>query len=265
MTLGCDSSAAPRPVPVAPADTTPVAGVAPHAAADPVATPPPGTLTGTILETMDSGGYTYLRLKTADGEVWAAVNQATLKKGATVTVLNGMTMDGFESKTLKRKFDHIVFGNLAPGASAGAPTSSAAGGPGQPGMDPQLLAGIAAQHASIANDPVDVGEINVKKAEGKDAKTVAEIFSGKAALKDSTVVVRGKVVKYNAGILGRNWIHLRDGSGSRDKKDDDITVTTTGATAVGEVVVARGTVHLARDFGAGYSYEVILEDAELVK
>ena len=77
--------------------------------------------------------------------------------------------------------------------------------------------------------------------------------------------VRGKVVKYNPDIMGRNWIHLRDGSGSRDKKDDDITVTTTETAAVGEVVVVRGTVHLDRDFGAGYAYPVILEDAQITK
>ena len=265
LAVGCNSSAAPRPVPVAPVRTAPAGSEAPPGTAETTAPNPPGTLTGTILETMDSGGYTYLRLKTAGGEVWAAVNQAAVKKGATVTVVNGMTMDGFESKTLKRKFDHIVFGSLASGASAAAPAGAAASASSQPTMDPQVLAGIAAPHASVASGPADVGEISVKKAEGKDARTVAEIFAGKVALKDSLVAVRGKVVKYNPGILGRNWIHLRDGSGSRDKLDDDITVTTTGTTAVGDVVLVRGTLHLDRDFGAGYAYTVILEDAELVK
>jgi hypothetical protein len=261
LAIGCSSQAAPPPPVMANATTPPpVASSHTSAAAQGNPAAPPqggGSLSGTVLETMDSGGYTYLRLRTSGGEVWAAVRQAAVEKGSQVTVVNGMTMTGFESKTLKRTFDHIVFGNLggsaASGATAGAPA------------DPHALAGIAAPHAGIASGPADVGTIDVKKAEGQDARTVAEIFAGKASLGDKQVSVRGKVVKYNPDIMGRNWIHLRDGSGSRDKKDDDITVTTTQTAAVGDVVVVRGTVHLDRDFGAGYAYPVILEDAKIIK
>ena len=87
----------------------------------------------------------------------------------------------------------------------------------------------------------------------------------KNLIKDTVVAVRGKVVKYNPGIMGKNWIHLRDGSGSREKKDDDITVTTLDSAAVGDVVLVRGTVHLDRNFGAGYVYPVIIEDAKVSK
>jgi hypothetical protein len=268
LAIGCSSQAAP-PSPArgisGQRDTTtppPIDSSSLSAAAqamDPGAPPQPdGALTGTVLETMDSGGYTYLKLQTPGGEVWAAVRQAVVKKGSQVTIVNGMTMVGFESKTLKRKFDHIIFGSLGGDAASGSAAAGAA-------MDPQVMAGIAAQHAGVASGPAEVGEISVKKAEGKDARTVAEIFAAKASLKDTQVSVRGKVVKYNAGIMGRNWIHLRDGSGSRDKKDDDITVTTTEAAAMGDVVVVRGTVHLDRDFGAGYAYPVILEDAKITK
>ena len=73
------------------------------------------------------------------------------------------------------------------------------------------------------------------------------------------------VVKVTPEVMGKNWLHLRDGSGSREKKDDDITVTTTAMAAVGDVVVVRGVVHLDRDFGAGYTYPVIIEDAKVTK
>jgi hypothetical protein len=268
LAIGCGSQAAPpapaRGVAGQQGRTTPPSidspGLRTAAQETNPATPPQADapLTGTVLETMDSGGYTYLRLKTSGGEVWAAVRQAAVEKGSQVTVVNGMTMVGFESKTLKRKFDHIVFGSLGRSAGSGATAAGAQ-------MDPQVLAGLAAPHAGVASGPADAGEINVRKAEGKDARTVAEIFAGKASLKDSLVSVRGKVVKYNPGIMGRNWIHLRDGSGSREKHDDDITVTTTQAAAVGEVVVVSGTVHLDRDFGAGYAYPVILENATITK
>jgi hypothetical protein len=215
------------------------------------------TLTGTVLETMDSGGYTYLRLKTADGEAWAAVQKAVVKKGSPATVVNGVTMTDFESKTLKRKFASIVFGSLG----SGAPTAPA----GE--MDAETKAHIAEQHAGVVSGTVspEMGGISVKRAEGPDARTVAEVFAGKATLKDKVVTLRGKVVKYNPGIMGRNWIHLRDGSGSHDKKDDDITATTADGAALGDVIVVRGTVHLDRDFGAGYAYPVIIEDARITR
>ncbi len=203
------------------------------------------SVTGTVLETMDAAGYTYMKLKTAEGETWAAVNQSKVEKGATVTVTNPMPMDGFESKTLNRKFEHIVFGTLSTGAEAPA--------------------AMAAQHAAAARGPADVGDVKVDKAPGPDGRTVAQVFAEKAALKGKTVSVKGKVVKFNGGIMGRNWVHLRDGSGSAEKKDDDLTVTTSDAVAVGDVVTATGVVGVDKDFGAGYAYPLIIESAKVVK
>lgn len=222
------------------------------------------TVAGTVLETMDAAGYTYIRMKTPKGEIWAAVKKAVVKKGSEVTVVNAIPMDGFESKALKRKFDHIVFGSLAAGTGQAAGGSPLASGHATPTKE-QAQAVVAAQHAAAANAPVDVGEIKVKKAEGPKGKTIAEIFSARASLKDAPVAVRGKVVKYNPAIMGKNWIHLRDGSGSRQNKDDDITVTTLDAAAVGDIVLVQGKVHLDRDFGAGYIYPVIIEDAKVSK
>ena len=222
------------------------------------------SITGTVLETMDAAGYTYMRLKTSNGEIWAAVQKTNVKKGSEVTIVNATPMDGFESKTLNRKFDHIVFGSLSTGTSPAAGIPPFAPGHAMP-MDKQAQAAMAEQHAGAASGPVDAGKIKVKKAEGAEGKTVAEIFANKASLKDTPVAVRGKVVKYNPGIMGKNWIHLRDGTGLRDKKDDDITVTTSDSAAVGDVVLVRGMVHLDRDFGAGYVYPVIIEDAKVSK
>ncbi len=222
----------------------------------------PNRIVGTVLETMDAAGYTYMRLKTGQGEIWAAVPKSAVKKGSEVTIVNAVIMNGFESKTLKRKFDRIVFGNIDGGA--GAPEGFAPFAPGH-GTPKGNQATVAGPHAGLANAPAETGKIKVKKAEGAEGRTIAEIFAGKASLKDKSVVVRGKVVKYNPGIMGKNWIHLRDGSGSMEKKNDDLTVTTLDAAAVGDVVVVRGTLHLDRDFGAGYTYPVIIEDAKVSK
>jgi hypothetical protein len=121
------------------------------------------------------------------------------------------------------------------------------------------------QHPPVTVAPADTDAIKVAKAEGGEGKTVAEIFAAGTSLKDAPVAVRGKVVKFSAGIMGKNWIHLRDGSGSRAKQDDDLTVTTLDTATAGDIVLVRGVVHLKRDFGAGYTYPVILEDAKVTK
>jgi tRNA U54 and U55 pseudouridine synthase Pus10 len=155
-------------------------------------------------------------------------------------------MTNFESKGLKRKFDKIVFGDLA-GAGAIVPKD-------KPDIG-KVHAGLTAARAAA--------DVKVPKASGPNARTVAEIVTGRAALKDKTILVRGKVVKYNPGILGTNWIHLRDGSGSAAEQTNDVLVTSKSETTLGEVVLVKGVVRTDKDFGAGYSYRVMIEATEL--
>lgn len=190
---------------------------------------------GEVLEVQEVESYTYLRLKTSEGETWAAVGKASVAKGAQVVIENAMTMNDFESKSLKKTFKTIIFGTL--------------GG-----------AGISAAHAA---KPVDVGDVKVPKAAGANAYTVAEIVTKAKLLKDKQVVVHGKIVKYNAGIMGKNWVHLRDGTGSEGS--NDILVTTQNQAKAGDVVTVKGVVRNDKDFGAGYSYKVLIEEATLQK
>lgn len=189
---------------------------------------------GEVLEVQEVESYTYLRLKTSEGETWAAVGKAPVVKGAQVVIENAMTMNDFESKSLKKNFKTIIFGTL--GGAAGA------------------------AHAA---KPVDVGDVKVSRATGANAYTVLEIVTKAKALKDKQVVVRGKIVKYNAGIMGKNWVHLRDGTGSEGS--NDILVTTQNQAKAGDVVTVKGVVRNDKDFGAGYSYKVLIEEATLQK
>ncbi len=210
---------------------------------------------GSVLETMNAGPYTYVRLNTAEGEIWAAVNEAVLKPGTEITIGEAMWMENFESKTLNRKFDRILFGSLLGGDGAAALP------PGHPAPG----AAVAGQAPPAGVGSAEPDEVKVEKAPGKDGRTVAEIYAEKAALNGREVVVRGKVVKWNAEILGRNWLHLRDGSGSADKQDHDITVTTSEVVAKGDIVTIRGKLALDQDFTAGYTYPVIIEEAKVIK
>ena len=204
------------------------------------ALPPAPPLTGEVVESRDVQGYTYLRIKTASGETWAAVPTSVVKLGSQIGIANPVTMQNFESKTLNKRFDKIVFGQiLDPLAKPAAPASAA---------------------------PASASAITkVTKAVGPDAKTVAEVVTGKAGLKDKTVLVHGQVVKASTGILGKNWLHLRDGSGSAAAGTHDVLVTTLDNAAVGDIVNARGKVRTDVDLGSGYAYAVLIEDASLRK
>jgi len=204
-------------------------------------TPPGAAVAGEVLETKDVESYTYLHLKTAQGETWAAVPTTTVKKGAKVTIENPMVMNNFQSKALKKTFDKVVFGTLAGQVPAGAAAASA--------------------HPPVVQGP-DTPDIKVPKAAGADARTVAEVLAQGAGMKDKPVLVRGKIVKINSGIRGVNWVHLRDGTGSAADQTNDLIVTTTDELKVGEVVTLKGVVHTNLDFGAGYAYKVLVEEGK---
>lgn len=251
-------SEAPTAAPVATAQAAPAASIAPESSTK---------LAGKVLESFDAAGYTYLRVATTAGEEWAAVAQTKVAEGSNVTIDAQMTLENFESKSLNRKFDRIVFGTIAaPNAALprGGMMSSAAMPAGHPPVDGAQPAanpmGSPAQHMA---GPANAGDVKVEKAAGPNAKTVAEIWRGKAALADKPVVVRGKVVKFLGGIMGKNWLHLRDGSGSAENGDHDITVTTDDKVAVGTIVTVTGVVRVDKDFGAGYRYEAIIEEAKV--
>ena len=220
----------------------PAAIAAPAPAPQP-ASPSSNQLSGKVLESFNGGGYTYLRIATANGEQWAAVRETQIASGTNVAVDVQLTMEKFESRTLNRTFDRIAFGEI--------------GGAKPAGMPPAML--TPAQHMQ----PPDRGTIAVEKAAG--GSSVAEVYAQKASLSGKEVVVRGKVVKYLGGIMGTNWIHIQDGTGSKAAGNNDLTVTTDEQAAVGDVVTVRGTLATDKDFGAGYLYPVIVEKARLEK
>ncbi len=196
---------------------------------------------GTVAETMDSGGYTYVLLDTGSEKIWVAATQTLVKVGQRVSVPPGMAMRNFASKTLNRSFDQIYFvGGIYPEGVVQTAGGSAQG------------TGSAGMTAS-ADTPVE----RVPKAEG--GYTVAEILAADATLDGQPLKVRGRVVKFTPNIMGVNWMHIQDGSGG------DLTVTTHGSLAKGDLVLVEGLLSRNRDFGAGYSYPVMIEKAQVTK
>lgn len=204
-----------------------------------------GVVKGEVLEVQQVESYTYLLLKTKDGDTWTAVAKAAVKKGATVSIDNVTVMSNFESKTLKKTFPTILFGTLI-----NPPASN---------KDAHFMGSAF----PVFSQKVNSADVKVPKASGANAKTVAEIITKAGELKDKPVLLKGKVVKYNPGIMGKNWIHLRDGSGSAANETNDILVTTQNPANIGDIVTANGIVRTDKDFGAGYAYKVLIEEATL--
>lgn len=200
----------------------------------------PRTLKGVVQEALPAGGYTYILIKTPAGPEWAAVTKAELKAGAKVTVYESTVMEDFTSPVLKRTFKRVVFGTLEGSGAAPHP----AGTPAPPALPPTSAAAPRPQGA-----PTELSVADVYKR-GKE-------FAGKL------VAVRGKVVKANANILGKNWYHLQDGSGDAKAGTNDLTLTAPGSAAKGDTVRAVGVLAANKDLGSGYAFAVILEDAEL--
>lgn len=198
------------------------------------------SISGTVLETMDSGGYTYAKIDRGGSQVWTAGPASKLVVGAHVGAVTGTLMSGFRSETLNRTFDQIYFVSSFPGAAGAAAANPHAGTAAPAPANTEKMEKI---------EPVTGGT------------TIADVFASKDALAGKAVVVRGKIVKLNNEIMGRNWIHLRDGTGGAGT--NDLLITTTATAALGDVVVARGTLATHKDFGGGYKYDVVVESATL--
>ena len=210
-----------------------------------------GGLSGKVVETMDSGGYTYVCLQKKGKKTWVAVPQTKVTVGSTMSFQPGMVVPNFSSPSLNRTFDEIVF-------SAGPASGGAAE---MPAGHPAISTGAGSKVQVSSKD----GAIKVEQAKGPNANTVADVHAKRESLNKKTVQVRGKVVKVNKGIMNRNWAHLQDGTGDQKKGTHNLVATTQEVPAVGDVVTVTGVVATDRDFGGGYLYTVIIENATFTK
>ena len=227
---------------------------------------PQSPVKGTVLETMDAGGYTYVNVATDDGEKWIAVNQTSLAVGEEITYLDGMVMQNFFSKSLDRTFPQIVFSGGIVGGGAGTPSMPAPTGSDAQSFSQALSTEGTGAPTSTGSQKavVPFSEIKVEKAPGENSYTVEEIHSKAAELNGKTVIVKGKVMKVSPRIMGRNWIHIQDGTGNPEANTHDLVVTSSEEPAAdAEIITLEGVLAANKDFGSGYSYAVIIEEATI--
>ncbi len=208
-------------------------------------TVPPGNHKVEIKEVVQATSYTYLRVEEFGNDVWIAVNKGDYKPGETVYYANPMEMHNFESKDLQRTFETILFvqdiGYQPIVERRGTMPGAMGGGSSEP------------------SKPV-LSKIDVDVELPAEAVAIGDLWNNKDQYSGQVVTVRGKVTKVNPSIMGRNWIHIQDGSG--DETHFDLTVTSNDLPEVGAIVTYRGTIATDKDFGYGYAYDLMMEEAE---
>ena len=214
---------------------------------------------GTVMEVIDAGRHIYISVKTGEKLVWIAVADFDGKPGDEVLVPPGVPVSDLHSEKLNRSFKMIYFvGNIhkvdknaAGNEKSILPESHSTTSPTQNRMIHPSMEDLTAGPA------VDIGK--VEKAKG--GKTVFEIISESKNLAGKNILVRAKVTRFKPNIMGKNWLHVRDGSG--DKGQNDLVVTTGDKARIGDLILIRGIVSVDRDFGFGKKYPVIVENAKI--
>lgn len=200
--------------------------------------------TGKIIEHIQSGGYSYLQLKEKKDIIWVAVPKTDLKKGEVITVTEQMWMKNFESKTLNKTFDKILFATYKNNRYSQNDVRKA-----EDIQFPSL--------ASVLKIPK---EEKVVLTDALKINSVKELKSKKSELKDKTIQLNGKVTKILRGIMKTSWVHVSDKNGDsiifRAKKEE---------LAVGDNIVATGILHTDVDYGYGYTYETIVTSSNFKK
>lgn len=243
---------------------------------------PNWSFTGKVVETIDAGGYTYVLADNGTEQKWVAIMKTDLAKGEEVTFADGLLMRNFESKSLNRTFDEIVFSSgAAVGKTPHQPKAPAATAPQEttpPGGTSADSFEKAVQSegggAPIAGMPGAMGggkpvvpfeNIKVERATGENSATVGELYDKSADFNGKKILLRGKIVKVSKNIMGKNWIHIQDGTGDAAKNTHDLVATSQDAPNVGDTVTISGTVQTEKDFGSGYKYDIIVEEATITQ
>ena len=196
-----------------------------------------------VEEVLQTSSYTYLFGKVNGESLWLATLKLNASAGDTFYYEEGLEMIDFNSKELDRTFESVIF-------LEGVYTSEASlqGGANISGS-PQITNSAASTINSVI-EPVEGGV------------TIAELMANKSEYEGKKVKLKGTVVKYNAGIMGKNWIHIQDGTANGT--ENDLTVTTEMSAKVGDIITIEGVITLDKDFGAGYFYKIIVEEGKIM-
>lgn len=195
-----------------------------------------------VEEVIQTTSYTYLKFQKGEKVSWGAIpKREDIEVGSTYYYEGAMEMKNFQSKELNKTFESVYF------------LESISNEP-----YPEAGSMIEKTKGSPKIGDMEVG--NIEPIEG--GITIGELYKNKKEYAGKEVKIHGLVVKYTSSVMGKNWVHIQDGTKYGDKLD--ITITTSDVVDNGDIVTFEGTVFLDKDFGYGYKYDVIIEDAKLI-
>jgi len=198
----------------------------------------------TVTEAIPGSTYTYLNGSNGTNNIWVAIRNQPIEIGKTYYYTDALEMKNFHSKELNRDFPSIFFLNS---------------------ISEQAIQGKAIQgETKMSTSPMmknPAKKIEVKMNTKAGVTNLSELFENKNKFEGKDIIVQGKVAKFNKNILGKNWIHIQDGTDFNG--EFDLTITSNEIVSVGETIEIKGKIAINKDFGAGYTYDIIMENATL--
>lgn len=191
----------------------------------------------TSIEILQTSSYTYIKGKENNSEIWLAIRRMDVEKGK-ILYFNGnktLEMHNFKSKELNRVFETILFLDKV---------SYTPNRENKPQVEAKKTAFLRKEIKIVSPD---------------DCITIAELFKNKEKYADKKVKIKAEVTKFTPNIMGKNWMHIQDGTEYKDKYD--LTITSKLTSKKGDIHIIEGVARMNKDFGAGYSYECIIENS----
>ncbi len=198
-----------------------------------------------VEEVIQANKYTYLKAREGDKSIWMAIPKRELEVGKTYYYGQAMEMKNFQSKDLNRTFKSVYF---------------LSGLSDSPSGNSSMQDKSREKPIFEKNESERKMDLNIETEEG--ISTLSNLYENKENLQSKAIKVKGLVTKFNAKIMGKNWVHIQDGTGG--EVNFDLTITTQEHVNVGDIVTFEGKVTLDKDFGYGYKYDLLLEEGVLI-
>ena len=199
-----------------------------------------------VLEMIPASKYVYLKVEEENDQFWIATKKRKINKDSTYFYREALLKTEFESKIHDRVFDSIWFVTKLVTQMHGAKYTSGTSDKPQISKD--------------KNEPVEVTAHGDKNINYKIYPEISVLLNDPDKFDGQAVQIKGKCVKVNNNIMKKNWIHLKDGS----EDDFDLIITTNMSAQEGDIITIQAFVALNKDYGAGYSYDLILENGVIL-
>ncbi|MBL4745079.1 MAG: hypothetical protein JKY08_01800 [Flavobacteriaceae bacterium] len=197
-----------------------------------------------VKEVLQTSSYSYLLVNENNTDFWIATSSTSTKIGSEIYYNNATKMVNFNSKELNRVFETLY---LVDAISDKPITNS----PVKQAENPHEIKKTTKKGGTKLKQDVQIEAID-------GGITIATLYKNKATLAGKKILIKGKVIKVNNNIIDRNWIHIQDGT--QFETTYSLTLTSKEVVTVGDIVTFEGIVTLDKNFGGGYSYDLIIEE-----